>query len=88
MTPRAVVSGWFASRILVARVYTSVEDARYLPIYLYAKEDKKEPAFRSAQACQPSTYERAHSSSVPLATAAVVVTTRLWPIVGRCPVVV
>ena len=29
----------------VARVHTGVEDARYLPIYLYAKEDKKEPTF-------------------------------------------
>ena len=58
----------------------------YRDIYpVYAQEDKKDPKILSTLACRPSTYERAHSSFVSLATAAAAaVTTRLWPIIGRC----
>ena len=38
------------------------------PMDLSAEEGKKVPTFRSSQAWRPSTYERAHSSFVPLTT--------------------
>ena len=66
-----------------------MDDDRYLSIIIVcAKEGKKETFSISAQAWRPSTYERVHSSFVPLTTAAVAVTTQqLWPTIGRRPVV-
>ena len=60
-------------------------------IDLSPEEGKKEPTFSSAQAWQPSTHGRAHSSFVPLntTTAEVAVTTHYCglQVAGRRPVV-
>ena len=96
MTPGAVIylmmiSGWLPGWIVVARVYTGVEDARYLSIYMLRKARRNLHFHPPNQAWRPSTYERAHSSFVPLTNLlllhAVAVTTQLGPINGRRPAV-